>query len=174
MMPYRFRPLTREGALACLPWRSVYWYNLRTPLPLSEEEQLAWHSKLPGRRDMRYWQAENRSGKPVAVFGLTDIEYENGRAQMSLIVDHRLKQAGIGSYCFKCMTHMAFDRMRLQSLYAEVYCENPAIEFWRKMGTVGMEDGFLSRFVETTIPSTKFINGKTIDSTLITYFPGGK
>ncbi len=152
--------LTDYGASFCPGWRKSAWESLRTPWPITEDEQRAWHAKLAGNPSMRYFELyPPSSGDPVAVFGLTDIDHVNRKAQISLIVDPKQAAKGYGRECFKALSHIAFDRLNLSVLYAEVYDTNTAIDFWRKMGPSH----------EVKMPFAVFRNNKYHGSTFFFY-----
>jgi hypothetical protein len=65
--------------------------------------------------------------------GLTNIEWENGQAEISLIIDPKLHNKGHGEQAVQLLLEQAFDYLRLEVVYGECYECNPAIEFWKKM-----------------------------------------
>jgi RimJ/RimL family protein N-acetyltransferase len=92
--------------------------------------------------------------------GLTDISPENGSAEISLIVAPRYRHSGTryGSRTVEAILVEAFMRMRLETVYGEVYtCNTDAVVFWKTIAER------LSAYT-TTLPRRKFWNGKLWDS----------
>ncbi|HYM24450.1 MAG TPA: GNAT family protein, partial [Vicinamibacterales bacterium] len=93
----------------------------------------------------------------VACVGLTDIQWENGLAEISLIVDPERAKCGHGAAAVKLVLAEAFDRLRLETVFGEVYSCNPATDFWIKVtepyGAVAVR-----------LPRRKFWNGQLFDS----------
>jgi len=64
--------------------------------------------------------------------GLTNIEWENGTAEISLIIDPGERGNGYGKKAVELMRHEAIFNMRLNGLYGEVYdCGHR--RFWEKI-----------------------------------------
>lgn len=154
----KWKPLTLDTAIDSLEWRESAWQTLRTPWPLTPDEQEEWHRRLAGNHSMRYFEGFV-PGKVVAVFGLTDIDLVNRKAQISLIVNPISEASGWGNECFAALKHIAFDRLNLSVLYAEVYSTNKAIGFWKKMKPSRM----------TKMPFAVFRNGEYHGSTFFFY-----
>lgn len=71
--------------------------------------------------------------KMVALTGLTDIDFINGNAELSLIVDPSKKGNGYGSQSVKEILEYGFNRLRLKYIYGECYYCNSGIGFWQKI-----------------------------------------
>jgi RimJ/RimL family protein N-acetyltransferase len=111
-------------------WRKADPAGARTPYDINIDQELAWYRRLqePGCRD-RYWMLD-ALGQRVGLAGLTGIEWENGRAEIALLVDPELRGKGIGSAGVRLTLEQAFDRMRMVSVYGEVYACNRYYDFW--------------------------------------------
>lgn len=111
--------------------------GLRTPHLLTAQQQRAWYDAVvcDRRSPHRYWAVRERSdaGGLVAVVGLTDIAWENGTAEISLITDPDRTGVGIGTAAVRLVLTEAFDRMRLLAVHGECYEHNPAWAFWRRL-----------------------------------------
>ena len=179
-MDLTLRAPTREDVEAVRKWRNDDGVRagLRTPFLLTEEMQQDFYETIACNRfsPHRYWSfiaAGNREAhgttigtSSLAAFGgLTDISWENGHAEISLIVDPRAAGKGIGSEAVKLILREAFNRLRLATVFGEVYHCNPAHGFWTRM----MEEA-RTRVPGTAnyvvIPRRKFWDGKLHDATV--------
>lgn len=139
----RLDTLTEADLLSIVEWRKADPAGARTPYDISIEQERSWFSRLqePGCRD-RYWAVWRDCGdlqpkRPcyhtVGLSGLTGIEWENGRAEIAMLVDPSLRGKGMGSEAVRLTLEQAFDRMRLASVYGEVYECNKYMGFWLKV-----------------------------------------
>jgi len=152
--------LTESGALEALKWRQQMQPGLRTPFELSESDQSAWRSELCNRPDQRFWEIRDESeGTIAAVIGLTSIEWENGKAEMSVMAP----APGVLGVALKVLMEMAFKGMRLHSIFKEIYTCDP----WE----IEWNDVFYSQAPKVrvvTLPARKFWHGQYFNSTLWT------
>lgn len=122
-------PLTLAGAKRAAPWRNACRETLRTTTLSSEASQEEWFNRLP-HSNMRYWEI-HCDGDMVGLAGLTGIEWENGRAEISLLVRVDERGKGVGRVSVSLVLREAFERMRLNQVYGEVYYSNPHVDFWQ-------------------------------------------
>lgn len=165
----RLDTLTESDLPLIVEWRKADPAGARTPYDISIEQERAWFSRLqePGCRD-RYWalrryddvhqqawrvQSGLPAGEHIGLTGLTSIEWENGRAEIALLVDPTLRGKGYGSEGVRLTLEQAFDRMRLASVYGEVYHCNKYLEFWCHQ--VGKYRAFM-----VTLTKAKWWNGQ--------------
>lgn len=120
--------------------------GLRTSHLLTEEMQAEFYRTVicDRRAPHRFWAVVGsvRSPDPVdmsiyrtlvAFGGLTDIQWENGWAEISLIVSPDAQGRGVGGEAVDLILKEAFERMRLLTVGGECYEHNPAVTFWEKM-----------------------------------------
>ncbi len=158
--------LTERDAPAITKWREAARAILRTPFIRSVEEQKAFILSLPDHRyEYRYW-AVKANGVTVGIAGLVPIEWENGRAEVSLVLNPAKIGQGIGSAALALVLEEAFARMRLVVVTAEVYAHNPALTFWaaqaKKYGATA-----------TTLTHRKFWHGQFYESLYVTFTAEG-
>jgi len=105
----------------------------------------------------RYWSIHDAQCKLLAFGGLTNIQWENRIAEISLIIDPKKVREGIGTESVRLLRAEGFGRMNLKTIFGEVYKCNPAWEFWA---------GLTTRFAGavTTLWNRKFWEGKYWDS----------
>jgi RimJ/RimL family protein N-acetyltransferase len=89
--------------------------------------------------------------------GLTNIDFVNGYAEISLIINPALHKMGFGRIAVTLALGEAFNNLRLDTVIGEVYECNPAIHFWRKI--VKERDGYSTR-----LPRRKWHDGMLWDS----------
>lgn len=158
----RLRALTAKDVETVREWRNRTLIAMRTPFLLTEEMQAEFYKTVVSHRQAshRYWGVElvlPRAEVLVACVGLTYIQWENGIAEISLIVDPSKPRLGHGRAAVDLVLAEAFEQLRLDTVCGEVYRCNPAIDFWMKVteryGAVGVQ-----------LPRRKFWNGQLWDS----------
>ncbi len=153
----KLRPLTPADMETVRRWRNDHLEGLRTPYPLTREQQEQFYKDVICNRDSqhRYWAVEGDG--LVGMVGLTYIQWENRLAEISLITDPYARKRGIGSDAVKLALEQAFGNMGLLTVYGECYECNPACGFWHRM---------TERYhgVTATLPRRKFWHGKLWDS----------
>lgn len=161
--------LTMEDCEIAREWRNRVPMATRTAIQLTAEMQQRFYEGVvcDRRSTHRYWAVRRSADRDadsivsppmVAMAGLTDIEFENGIAEISLIADPSLlPRQGIGDGAVHLVLEEAFDRMRLETVYGECYENNPAVSFWRWI---------IERYRghSTILPRRKFFAGKLHDS----------
>jgi len=140
--------LTQDQCEHARQWRNQVPEALRTPFGLTEEQQAAFYRDVVcDRRANSRWfsvmlRVDNTEfgldlGGPsyscVGMAGLTDIEWENGSAQISLILGPGSYGLGYGRKAVRAILDKAFRDMRLLKVWGECYNCNPAAEFWERM-----------------------------------------
>lgn len=148
-------------------WRMDLLPYLRTPIRLTEEQQRDfYHNVVCDRRaPHRYFSMRKPSeprGELLAFGGLTNIEWENGHAEISLVTNPERRGEGIGRAAVDALLHEAFRRLRLQTVFGEVYLFNPACDFWKKILREYKGDS-------VCVPRRKFFKG-TIHGSMLFWF----
>jgi len=144
-------------------WRNRDRSFLRTPYFLTEEMQEGFYRDVICNRASphRYYSfvVDNRL---VAFGGLTNLQWENSIAEISLIVSPQVRGKGIGQQAVGALLDEGFGNLGLLTIYGEVYgCGH--VGFWRKMC-----DRFDGQMV--TLPwRTKLWQGRRYQSTLFAF-----
>ena len=149
--------LTRSQIQSVREWRNNELQFLRTPYMITEEMQNNFYDvTVQDRRSQHRYFAIMDGGNFIGMGGLTNIEWENGTAEISLIIAPYYRGKGYGFKSVDLILHEAFDSMRLYSVYGEVYnCGNRG--FWEKI--VEQRSGYMTNLVDR-----KMYNGKIYDS----------
>jgi RimJ/RimL family protein N-acetyltransferase len=134
---------------------------------LTGPQQEQWYRDVVCNRNAqaRFWAVRysTEDDRLLAQVGLTDIEWENGLAQLSLIVSPNAQGQGVGKSAVDLVLREAFHRMRLLTIYGEVYhCNAGAREFWAQL--VGYA---------VVLPRRKWWEGVLWDATYFTFTAEG-
>ena len=101
----------------------------------------------------------------IGMGGLTNIEWENGTAEISLIINPEYRGKGYGKKAVDLLLDEAFNSMRLFSVFGEVYdCGNRG--FWEKL--VGKKGAY-----KTELKHRKWYNGNLLHSMWFVFIGGG-
>lgn len=156
--------LTERDCELIRQWRAEARDTLRTPYLLTIEQQRAFYRDVVSNRqaNARYWAARNADGECVAFAGLENISWENGHAEISLLVATEQRGKGIGAEVVDLVLVECFEWMRLMTCWGEVYHSNETgVRFWRKV--IERHGGMV-----TTWPRRKWWNGRLHDADLFT------
>ena len=139
----RLDVLSREDAEQVRLWRNEDIAGARTPILLTAEMQEQWYRDVVCNREgrHRYWAVQYDCGdlqpQPCwhlcGIAGLTNIEWENSRAEIALMIAPAERGKGFGREALELLLDEGFRYMGLHSIYGECYLCNPHLPFWRKM-----------------------------------------
>lgn len=140
-------------------WRNAVPESLRTPFLLTEEQQQQFYRDVVCNRSAphRYFALKDDIGL-IGMGGLTNIAWENGTAEISLILDPAQSGKGYGTEAVALLLSEGFSRLRLEEIYGECYtCNVPGFNFWLKL--TKERGGYATR-----LPRRKFWNNECWDS----------
>lgn len=174
------RALSRADARGALPWRRAVGPTLRTPYELTELQQDQWYETVVCNRQSRArywglwaphrWAASSTAALPpthvcVGIGGLIHISWENGSAEISLLLrpEQEFQRSGYGSAAVAALLDQAFLQMRLMTVWGECYEFNTVgVQFWQaqmdRLGDPGRTPSY--RSFATWIPGRKFWDGR--------------
>lgn len=139
-------------------WRNSVPETLRTPFLLTKEMQQGFYQNVICNRssNLRFWAVEDDGGF-VGLVGLTNIEWENRLAEISIILHPGERRHGLGTKVIHELLRKGFEELNLENIYAEYYLVNPAKFFWQKI---------IERYgaYATKLPNRKYWAGKYHDS----------
>ena len=148
---------TRQDVERVRHWRNNALETLRTPYLISEEMQANFYDSLQNRESRnRYWSIYDND-ELIGFGGLTGIEWENGLAEISLIMGAKYRGKGLGRRAVNLILDTGFGNMGLKTIYGECYECNSAVDFW---GAITKEHGGYI----TTIPRRKMWQGQLYDA----------
>lgn len=172
----KLETLTRGQCQLVRDWRNAEPQFLRTPYMITEGMQNNFYNDVINDRDSKHryfaimdekrvnvndtredakeiWEMKY---KFIGMGGLTNIEWENGTAEISLIIAPEYRGQGKGMSAVECLTVYGFGSMNLNSIYGEVYnCGN--VEFWEKV--VAKYKGY-----KTNLINRKYYDGQMFGS----------
>ena len=155
-MAVEFRAPTLADVEQVRLWRNEVPESLRTPYLLTEQQQEAFYRDVVGDPSKSRWWAVY-DGVLVGFTGLTGIQWENGVAEISLILSPDARGRGYGEEILGRLLGEGFGNLGLQTIHGECYHCNPAIGFWERM--VEKFDGY-----RTLLPRRKRWGGQLHDA----------
>jgi RimJ/RimL family protein N-acetyltransferase len=149
--------LTREQVQKVREWRNEELQFLRTPYLITRQMQDEFYDNVVNNRNSKHrYYALIEDKDFIGMCGLTNIEWENGTAEISLIITPFYRGKGYGAKAVSLLLDEAFNNMRLYSVFGEVYnCGNR--DFWEKV--VIKNNGY-----QTDLRNRKWYNGEMYDS----------
>lgn len=156
----KLRELDREDCEHVRKWRNENLVSLRTPYLLTKEMQEDFYKNVICNRDSnhRYWGIwQDELDQLIGTGGITNIQWENSIAEISLILDPQQISKGYGTQAVDLLLDKAFNYMGLKTVFGECYTSNLSIVFWKKV--VEEYNGF-----QTDLPNRKFWEGKFYNS----------
>lgn len=145
---------TRSDCERVRLWRNEVLETLRTPFPLTEEQQVGFYNKTICSKNSphRYWSIID-SGQLVGFGGITNIEWPNRIGEISLIIAPEFRKQHLGDDAVFYLLYEAFYVLNLKTVFGEVYMCNSAVDFWKKStGQYGA--------TWCVLPNRKYANGK--------------
>jgi RimJ/RimL family protein N-acetyltransferase len=163
-------------------WRNECLESLRTPFPLTKEMQEQFYREVVCNRDARarYWGIwvykggcnlgvdfteceacaidgcsikEKENLILIGMVGLENIEWENRRGEISIILGPEYRKKGYGTEAVEVLLEQGFMYLNLENIWGECYISNPAVvNFWAVICTK-----YKASWIN--IPNTKFYNG---------------
>jgi RimJ/RimL family protein N-acetyltransferase len=159
------RVLSIEDMEPIRQWRNQCLSTLRTPFPLTKEQQEQWYrDEICNRASRsRFWGIEDRVNQfgiddndtLIGYGGIENIQWENRIGEISLLINPFYHGKGYGTAAAVDIIHCAFYDLNLKTVYAEVYGNNPAVSFWEKI---------FSNQYKTILPNRKYCNGLYVNS----------
>ena len=152
-------PLTASNMEKVREWRHQFRETLRTPYMLTESMQQDYYKNVICNRDSntRYF-ALYEGWNFIGYGGLENISWENGNAEISLLIGPEHQRKGCGRIAVELFLREAFFRMRLNAVHGECYECGPW-RFWEKFDAEAV-----------WLPARKFWNGMYYPSYYFTFF----
>lgn len=117
-------------------WRNDCLFSIRTPYPTTEQRQRRFFADVVAASgtSARYFAIRDTSGALAGYGSLTSISWEDGSAEISLIIAPNERRSGLGRVAADLLLDYAFNTCRLEIIYGEVFECNPlACRFWRRL-----------------------------------------
>lgn len=151
--------LTVGDCEAARVWRNAARETLRTPFLLTETMQRDFYAEVVcNRQSVHRYFAVRQGSALIGMGGLTNIAWEAGSAEISLILSPNSRGAGFGRQSALLLLREAFHVLRLVHVYGEVYHSNKgAVAFWSKLAAEW-------KARTAVLPARTFWNGQHWDS----------
>ena len=158
--------LSSQDAEQIRLWRNQCLDTLRTPSPLTAEQQADWYKNVVCNRSANarwfgVWEHreyENdinetiKSDRLIGYTGIENISRESCIGEISLLIDPKYHGKGYGRQAVAEVLRYAFEELNLHTVYGECYMNNPAVGFWKKL--TAEYDGYT-----TALPCRKYSKG---------------
>lgn len=168
----KLKELTLENCEQVRQWRNECLETLRTPFPLTKEMQEQFYHDVVCNRNARarYWgvwvKKEGNIGygkfeydEFIGMIGLENIEWENRRAEISIILGPDFRGKHYGGKAVDMLLEQGFIYLNLENIWGECYECNPLLYFWTKL---------ISKYDHVNsfkwLDCTKYYQGKYWDS----------
>jgi len=157
-------PITKVNCRLAATWRNNFRQSLRTPIMLTEEMQDDFFDRVARDRhsEDRYWEIREKTEAYrdipagdtfLGLGGLTDIEWENRLAEISVFISPFWHKRGYGRAAVRLLCEEGFNTMGLETILGEAFLCNPNWKFWDKL-----TDEFMG--FKTQLPDRKFWAGQ--------------
>lgn len=166
----RLGALSSEDCEQVRVWRNQVPNTLRTPFRLTRAMQADFYQSVVSNRHSRHryygLYVVDRDGggdSCVGMGGLTDVAWEAGTAEISLILAPGARGRGWGRYAVYLLLKEGFHALRLAHIYGEVNGSNQAgWAFWKHLA----DDWGATT---TVLPARTFWDGRHWDSLYFDY-----
>jgi RimJ/RimL family protein N-acetyltransferase len=168
----KLKELSRLDVEQVRRWRNECLETLRTPFLLTEDMQQRFYEDTISSRNARarYWGIFEHKHEEypkndltcdydilLGMIGLENIEWENRRAEISIILNPEYRGKGYGEQAVDLLLEQGFFFMNLEIIWGECYTCNPALQFWKKIAKK-----YMARCAD--VPFTKFWKSQYYDS----------
>ena len=166
----KLQVLSMEDCEQVRLWRNQCLEALRTPYPLTKEQQEDFYRNTvckPKTAMARFWGVTvpvSRDGDTIDMLigmaGIENIENENRRGEISIIINPEWQHAGFGKESVDMLLEKGFEELNLENIYGECYTCNKALKFWEK---------YTAQFSDCNLiimPNTKYMSGTYYHSVL--------
>lgn len=161
--------LTKENCEQVRQWRNLDISIYRTAYLITREMQEQFYNDVVCNRksEHRYWAimheiSEITNSQFIGMVGLCNISLENRNAEISIVIDPKLRRQGLGIEALNLLLDKGFNELNLENIYAETYMCNPDFKFWDSM-TVKYKTR------NTILANRKYANGQYWDSLYINF-----
>ena len=155
---HELRPIPAELCEKIAIERNKARKVLRTPGLTTQAEQEKFFLTYDRRLHHFYALWDDITEEYFGVCGLCNLEWENSRAEISLLIFSEYTHMGYGRDSLKILLKEGFGNMSLKSIYGECYTCNPACGFWKNMIAELKENSY--KIYTTEIPYTKRWDGE--------------
>jgi GNAT superfamily N-acetyltransferase len=161
----KFKTLKESDMPLIVEWRNACPESLRTPFNITDNMQMDFYRNVISNRESksRFWGIYvGEKETLIGMCGLENIENENSRAEISMLLDPAYQGMGYGKEALLSLLEKGFNELNLENVWGESYFCNKATVFWFKMALQYKAD-------LSVIRRTKKSNGRSHDSLHFTF-----
>ncbi len=142
-----------EDDVRCLTeWRNRYVTAFLTEFVATEAQTASWLANVVGPSDDRIlFMIDDDSGTTVGYMGIAFIDWDRSYAEADAIVRGRELPKGAMGRALKSLIAWAKGQLRMATIGVRVRSDNPALEFYRRIGFVEHRRVPLSRRHESNM-----------------------
>jgi RimJ/RimL family protein N-acetyltransferase len=127
--------LNDDDVRALSEWRNRFVSSFLTEFEALEEQTARWLTDVIGPDDTRIlFMVDDANGQTIGYMGLAFIDWENSLGEADAIVRGRAATAGLMKRALLTLLNWAHGQVGLNHLGVRVRSDNPAVEFYRKLG----------------------------------------
>jgi RimJ/RimL family protein N-acetyltransferase len=120
---------------ALTKWRNKYVASFLTEFNATVDETSHWLTKMIGPDDTRIlFMIDDLSGRTFGYMGIAFIDWEKHYFEADAIVRGDSAPPGTMAACLKGLLAWAKSTLGLHDIHVRVRSDNPAVEFYRKLG----------------------------------------
>jgi len=136
-MKINTRPLEKKDLPTRVEWFNTTEVYTQMPLdiPFSLSETQEWYERIIHDESRADFCTINTEGQLVAMHGLTDIDMDNKRAELYIVVNPERTGEGIGSESVQWLCNRGFNQHELNKIFLyTVESNNGARRFYERLG----------------------------------------
>jgi len=120
---------------ALTKWRNKYVTSFLTEFDATAEQTTHWLTKIVAADDTRIlFMIDDLSGRTFGYMGIAFIDWTRHYVEADAIVRGETAAPGTMAACLKALLGWARNSLGLQHIQVRVRSDNPAVEFYKKLG----------------------------------------
>jgi len=129
------RYVNQADVEALTKWRNKYVGSFLTEFDATAEQTSQWLTKMVGLDDTRIlFMIDDLSGRTFGYMGIAFIDWAKHYVEADAIVRGDSAPPGTMAACLKGLLGWAKNSLGLRNIHVRVRSDNPALEFYRKLG----------------------------------------
>jgi RimJ/RimL family protein N-acetyltransferase len=129
------RFVNRADVEALTNWRNKYGGVFLTEFNATAEQTTHWLTKMVGPDDTRIlFMIDDLTGRTFGYMGIAFIDWAKNYVEADAIVRGDSAPAGAMTACLKALLGWAKNGLGLENIRVRVRSDNPAVDFYRKLG----------------------------------------
>jgi len=127
--------ISKTDVEALTAWRNKYVTSFLTEFNATPEQTTQWLTNVVGPDDTRIlFMIDDLSGRPFGYMGIAFINWDEHYVEADAIVRGDSAPPGTMAACLKTLLGWAKNGLGLTNIHVRVRSDNPAVEFYKKLG----------------------------------------